>query len=133
MKHFRQGTNTCRKGGKMTKEQEITKNMEILKISRKEAEELYRSDHEEIDTPEQIEYTAKAKKIKRYEKSNTPRKKTSKERKIDEEKKRLLNDYRVITEGLGAVITSIKNEAEFSFIFNENSYTVKLIKHRPVK
>ena len=117
----------------MTKEQEILKNMEILKISRKEAEELYRSDHEEIDTPEQIEYTAKAKKIKRYEKSNTPRKKTSKERKIDEEKKRLLNDYRVITEGLGAVITSIKNEAEFSFIFNENSYTVKLIKHRPVK
>ena len=92
----------------MTKEQEITKNMEILKISRKEAEELYRSDHEEIDTPEQIEYTAKAKKIKRYEKSNTPRKKTSKERKIDEEKKRLLNDYRVITEGLGAVITSMK-------------------------
>lgn len=117
----------------MTKEQEIQKNMKILNISRKEAEDLYRSDHEEIDTPEQIEYTAKAKKVKRYEKSDTPRKKSIPERKIDEEKKRLLNDYRVITQGLGAVITSIKNEAEFSFIFNENSYTVKLIKHRPVK
>ena len=44
----------------MTKEQEITKNMKILNISRKEAEELYRSDHEESDTPEQKEYTAKA-------------------------------------------------------------------------
>ena len=117
----------------MTKEQEIAKNMKILEISREEAEELYRSDHEEIDTPEQKEYAAKAKNIKRYEKSVTPRKKSVKERKIDEEKKKLLNDYRIITEGLGAVITSIKNEAEFSFIFNENSYTVKLIKHRPVK
>ena len=117
----------------MTKEQEITKNMKILKISRKEAEELYRSDHEEIDTPEQIEYTAKAKTVKHREKSDTPRKKTSRERKVDEEKKRLLNDYKVVTRGIGGVITSIKNEAEFSFILNENSYTVKIIKHRPVK
>lgn len=117
----------------MTKEQEITKNMKILKISRKEAEELFLSDHNKIDTPEQKEYTIKAKKINRREKSDTPRKKISKERKIDKEKKRLLNDYRVVTQGIGGVITSIKNEAEFSFILNENSYTVKIIKHRPVK
>lgn len=117
----------------MTKEQEIAKNMKILKISRKEAEELYRSDHEEIDTPEQIEYTAKAKAVKHREKSDAPRKKSSRERKVDEEKKKLLNDYRVVTQGIGGVITSIKNEAEFSFILNENSYTVKIIKHRPVK
>ena len=108
--------------------------MEILKISREEAEELYLSDHENIDTPEQKEYTDKAKKIKRYEKSDTPRKKPQdKERKIDTEKKRLLNDYRIITEGLGGIITSVKNEAEFSFTFNNSSYTVKIIRHRPVK
>lgn len=117
----------------MTKEQEIIKNMEILKISRKEAEELYLSDHSKIDTPEQKEYTSKAKKINRREKSDTLRKKSSRERKVDEEKKRLLNDYRVVTQGIGGVITSIKNEAEFSFILNENSYTIKIIKHRPVK
>ena len=107
--------------------------MKILKISRKEAEELYRSDHEEIDTPEQIEYTAKAKAVKHREQSDAPRKKSSRERKVDEEKKKLLNDYRVVTQGVGGVITSIKNEAEFSFLLNENSYTVKIIKHRPVE
>jgi len=30
-------------------------------------------------------------------------------------------------------IDSVKNEAEFSFRHGENSYTVKLVKHRPPK
>lgn len=117
----------------MNKEQEIKKNMKILKISRKEAEDLYISDHKEIDTPEQKMYTEKAKKLKRYEKSDTPKKQKSRERKIDNEKKRLLNDYKTLTEGLGGIITSVKNEAEFSFTFNNSHYSVKLIKHRPPK
>ena len=117
----------------MTKEQEIKKNMEILKISREEAEELYISDHEEKDTPEQKEYTEKAKKLKRYEKSDTPRKKSTRERKVDEEKGHILKCIKVLIEGLHGQVTEIKNEAEFSFLFNENSYTIKLIKHRPKK
>lgn len=115
----------------MTKEQEIKRNMEILGISREEAEELFLSDHEDIDTPEQKEYTAKAKKLKRYEKSDAPRKKSEKVRKIDPDKKELLS---LLVEGITNKyprMVSVKNEAEFSFNFKENSYTVKLIKHRP--
>ena len=116
------------------KEKEIQKYMEKLGISKEEAEQLWKDDHEDFESPEMKEMERKAKQIKRYEKSDTPRKKTSKERKVDEEKKHLLDCYRVLTEGLkGTTITAIKNEAEFSFTLNENSYTVKLIKHRPNK
>lgn len=121
----------------MNKEQEIKRNMELLKISRQEAEELYISDHEDIVTPEMAEMERKAKAIKRYEKSDKARKKSSKERKVDTEKKKLL-DY--LERGLhdniitgGYAITNIKNEAEFSFLHNGTAYTVKLIKHRPPK
>ena len=115
------------------KEKEIQKYMTALGISREEAEQLWQDDHDEVVTPEMAEMEAKAKKIKRYEKSDTPRKKTERVRKVDEEKKHLLADYRVLTEGLGGKITAVKNEAEFSFTFNGNAYTVKLVKHRAPK
>ena len=53
------------------------------------------------------------------------------ERKVDEEKKAFLNGFKIFAEEKGGVVTNIKNEAEFSFTFGENSYTVKLVKHRP--
>ena len=52
------------------------------------------------------------------------------ERKVDEEKKRFLLDMKALVEGLGGVVTEVKNEAEFSYTFGENNYTVKLVKHR---
>ena len=70
---------------------------------------------------------------RRYEQSDKPRKPSSRERKVDEDKKHLLHCIKILVEGLGGVVTSIKNEAEFSFKFKEDSYTVKLIKHRPPK
>lgn len=117
----------------MTKEQEIQKYMKKLDISRAEAEQLWQDDHDEVVTAEMAEMEKKAKQIKRYEKSDKKRKASTRERKVDEEKGRLIRDYKTLTEGLGGEITSIKNEAEFSFLFNGNSYTVKLIKHRPKK
>ena len=74
----------------MTKEQEILNSMKKLQISRKEAEELYLADREGIITPEMAEMERKAKKIKRYEKSDKQRKPISRERKVDENKKFLL-------------------------------------------
>lgn len=115
------------------KEKEILTYMEKLGISREEAEQLWEDDHEDYVSPEMAEMERKAKQIKRYEKAEKPRKKTTKERKVDEEKKRFLNDYKVLTEGLGGIVTTVKNEAEFSFTYNENSYTLKLIKHRAPK
>lgn len=117
----------------MTREEEIKRNMKLLDISREEAEQLYEDDHNDVVTPEMAKMEAKAKKIKRYEKSDTPKKKAVKERKVDEEKGKVLQSYKVLTEGMGGTVTEVKNEAEFSFLLNGNSYTVKLVKHRPKK
>ena len=116
----------------MTKEQEIKRNMELLDLTREEAEELYLSDHEDIVTPEMAEMERKAKAIKRYEKSDAPRKKTSKERKIDFDKQFLLN---LLIDAVNSEtpVNKVKTETEFSFSFRENEYSVKLIKHRPKK
>ena len=118
----------------MTKEQEIQKYMEKLEISKEEAEQLWKDDHEDYVSPEMAKMEKKSKQMKRYTKGEVTKKRTPKERKVDEEKKHILDCYRVLTEGLkGTTITAVKNEAEFSFTLNENSYTVKLIKHRASK
>ena len=118
----------------LTKEQEILKNMQVLKISREEAEQLWEDDHSEEVLPEVAEMEKKARKIKNYVSSQEKhKKKVIKERKVDEEKKKLLNLCRIPIEGAGAVNVSVKNEAEFSFGFGENEYTIKLIKHRKPK
>ncbi len=117
----------------MTREEEIKRNMKLLDITREEAEQLYEDDHNDVITPEMAEMEAKAKKNRRYEKSDAPRKKAVKERKVDEEKNIILKSCKVLIEGMGGNVTEVKNEAEFSFMYGENSYTVKLIKHRPPK
>lgn len=116
------------------KEQEIEKNMRLLKISREEAEQLWEDDHSEEVLPEVAEMEKKAKKIKNYVSSTEKHKKKAvKERKVDEEKKRLLTLCRIPIEGAGAINMTQKNEAELSFEFGENEYTIKLIKHRKPK
>lgn len=107
--------------------------MTSLELTREEAIETWLDDNDYTTNEEAEELTKKAKTLRRYEKSDNERKKTTKERKVDEEKKRLLSDVKVLIEGLGAVVTNVKNEAEISFTFGENNYTFKLIKHRPPK
>lgn len=112
---------------------ELEKLEKKLDIPRNEAIQCWLDDNDYTINEEVEELTEKAKKnIKRYEKSDKPRKNVTKERKIDEEKKYLLN---LLIEAVNQqnCIDNIKNEAEFSFTFNENAYTVKLIKHRPPK
>ena len=115
------------------KEKEIQKYMEKLGISKEEAEQLWKDDHEDFESPEMKEMKRKAKKINRREKSDAPRKKSVKERKVDEEKKRLLTNCRILVEGMGGVVTKTNNEADFSFDFNDYHYTMKLIRHRDPK
>ncbi len=111
---------------------EIEKNMKVLEISRDEAIEMWLDDNDYIENEEAEALTEKAKVIKRYETSDKPRKKVTKERKVDEEKKHLIN---ILVTALGDEVRniSVKNEAEISFLCNENSYTIKLVKHRPPK
>ena len=61
------------------------------------------------------------------------RKAAKRERKVDKEKLRFLNAFRVYLEGVGAVVEMFKNEAQIDFTFGENSYTLKLVKHRQKK
>ena len=109
----------------MTKEQLI---QNIMDECAKDGEPVTREEAEEM-----AEMEIKAGDIKRYEKSDKPRKKSTRERKVDDTKKRLLTDCKVLLEGLGADIVSVKTETEIRFFFEENEYTLKLVKHRPKK
>lgn len=112
---------------------EIEKNMKTLDISKDEAIEMWLDDNDYTKNEVVEELTKKAKEVKRYEKADKPRKERKVERKVDEEKKKLLNLCRIPIEGAGGIVTNVKNEAEFSFTFGDNCYTVKLVKHRPPK
>jgi len=82
---------------------------------------------------EMAEMEIKANGIKRYEKSDKPRKKSIKERKVDETKKKILLAIKVLVEGMGADVTNVKTETEITFNFNDEKYSIKLIKHRKKK
>lgn len=114
------------------REKKIELYMKNLDISREEAIQLIEDDENDEIGEEGEAMTEKAKEVKRYEKSTKERKKVVKERKIDEDKlyilKHLMEAIAVETK-----IDSVKNEAEFSFTYHGNAYTVKLVKHRPPK
>lgn len=114
-------------------DKDISNLMASLDITKDEAIDTWLDDHDYIDNAEAEEMTKKAKQLRRYEKSDNERKKTVRERKVDAEKGGLLTAIKTAVEAFGGAVSSVKNEAEFSFTFNGNSYTVKLVKHRPPK
>ena len=116
----------------MTKEQQIKVYMEKLQISREEAEQLWEDDQEDYIGEEGEAMTEKAKEVKRYEKGDKPRAKAKKERKIDENKKLILDKLHKALETF-VKITNVKTETEISFVYNDEEYTLKLTKHRPKK
>lgn len=101
--------------------------MKIMKECEKDGEPVTREEAEEM-----VEMEIRANGIKHYEKSDKPRKAVKKERKIDTNKKYLL-DLLIATINAEACIKSIKTETEFSFEFGEDEYSVKLIRHRSKK
>ena len=114
-------------------DKDIENFMKRHELSENEAIQLWLEDNDYLENETVNELTEKAKTIRHYEQSATKeRKKTVRERKVDEEKGRLLN---ILINAINQenCVDSIKNEAEFSFNCGENSYTVKLIKHRPPK
>lgn len=112
---------------------DIKKLMTSLDIPKDEAIEVWLDDNNYTDNEEAEAMTQKAKANRRYEKSDAPRKKIVRERKVDAEKGSLLTAIKTAVEAFGGIVSSVKNEAEFSFTYNGNSYTVKLVKHRPPK
>lgn len=115
------------------KEKEIQKYMEKLGISREEAEQLWKDDHEDFESPEMKEMGRKAKQIGRREKSDTPRKKVVRERKVDEDKKEIIQ---ILDDALCCLVDNVyevRNESEIRFEYNDYHYSVKLIRHRAPK
>ena len=113
----------------MTKEQQIKSYMNKLKISREEAEQLWEDDQEDYIGEVGEEMTRKAKEVKRYEKADKPKSKSKKERKVDENKKAILDKLHKALETF-VKITNVKTETEISFVYNDENYTLKLTKHR---
>lgn len=110
----------------MTAKEKIV--LQIMEECEKEGEPVTREEAEEM-----AEMEIKANGIKRYEKSDKPRKKNTRERKVDETKKRILMNCKVLVEGMGGDLVSVKTETEIRFAFEGAEYTLKLTKHRPPK
>lgn len=112
-------------------ESDIKDIMETEKMDRETAVRCYFEDMGLIDAGEKATITevASTPQKRRYVKSDKPRKKAERVRKVDEEKKVILNKLMNVIDAEKIV----KNEAEFSFNLNGTDYTVKLVKHRPKK
>lgn len=113
-------------------EAEVASFQSKYSLSEAEAIQLWLEDNDYLENEVVAELVEKSKGQRHYEKSTKERKTSVKERKVDEEKKHLL-DLLMQAINVETHVDSVKNEAEFSFMFNENSYTVKLVKHRPKK
>lgn len=113
-------------------DKDIENFMQKYSLSQDEAIQLWLEDNDYLENEVVNELMEKTKGQRHYEKSAKERKSTPKERKVDEEKKALLN---LMIDAINSqyLVENIKNEAEFSFHIGENAYTVKLVKHRPPK
>ena len=118
----------------MTKEQQIEKYMKSLEISREEAEQLWEDDQADYIGEQGEEMTAKAKEIRRYEQSAEKKERKPREKKLDEDKVKLIKFLydEMLSGGLDKV--EIKNEQrEITFLYKDAEYSVTLTKHRPKK
>lgn len=112
------------------KQKEIARLKTKYGLADAEALQMWEEDNDIVINDEIENLTAKAKEnVKRYEQGEKPRKKPNKERKIDLDKKKLLD---IVAEVLEEVveITARKTETEICFNFNNETYTLKLTKHR---
>lgn len=120
-------------------EKKITEMMTKLGLTRDEAIALFLED-EEVDKMTMKELNAdltneQKKVIKNASKTTSkPREKVKRERKVDEQKKFLIE---CLVNGLQSTTKvsdiTTKNEVEINFKAYDNDFTVKLVKHRPPK
>lgn len=116
-------------------DEEIFKNMKILKISKEQAIQMYLEDEGYIinETVEELTKKAKENKVLKGAKAEKTRKPRSKERKPDEEKEKIIKIVAAAleNEGIPAQITNISKIIEFSI--GNNHYKLDLIKKRVKK
>ena len=118
----------------MTKEQQIEKYMKSLQISREEAEQLYEDDQADFIGEDGEQMTEKAKEIRRYEQSAEKKTRKPREKKLDEDKVKIINFLKRVMTDSDALNVTIKNEQrEITFAYNGVEYSLTLTKHRPPK
>lgn len=119
-------------------ESEIQKQMKLLNISYEDAKELAEYDYK-IDRGVEDEQTLATKPTKEqkamlrkviHASSDKTRKTSAKERKVDEEKKQILI---TVADVLQEFSPKINKETEINFVIGENSFTLKLTRHRNPK
>lgn len=121
---------------KMTaKEKMIRKNMEVLEITREEAEELYAFDNDEIDNEEvnAIEEKVSAQTDKEQGRSSLEKVKHMKaKKKGDAHKEQIIADIFAATEASENVVQAMEiSTTKMSFMDQEgNFYTVAVTKHK---
>lgn len=115
---------------------DIQRVMTSLKVSEAEAVEILKAD-EAIDDGEKLfEQTAEQKKASKAMTTaggGKHKEKAKRERKPDADKHKLMAALFQATDGLGLKNYQNVTDTEFSFEFNGNQYSVRLIKHRPAK
>lgn len=118
----------------MDKEKAIQNYMKSLGISREDAEQLWEDDQADYIGEQGEEMTLKAKEIRRYEQSAEKKERKPREKKLDEDKVKIINFLQRVMIDSDALNVEIKNEQrEITFIFNDAEYSLTLTKHRPPK
>ena len=127
----------------MTKEEEIQKHMQVLGLTREEAEQLWEDDNSDFVSEEMAEMERKAKANRRYEQSDKPRAKAKREPKIDQEKVNILVEIKGAMVNRSSIIGDgdwdfenvdiVNPQREITFRIGENEYSLVLTKHRPKK
>ena len=127
----------------MTKEQEIQKHMQVLGLTREEAEQLWEDDNSDFVNDEMAEMERKAKANRRYEQSDKPRAKAKREPKIDQEKVNILVEienamvsrHSIIDDGEWDFenVIIVNPQREITFLVGDNEYSLTLTIHRPKK
>lgn len=100
---------------------------EIMQECEKEGEPVT-----EEEAVEMAKMEIGSKEVRRYEKADTPRKKSVKERKVDPDKLALCAIIgNALTEA--GIESTQHNESAFHFDYLGKAYTIKLTQHRPQK
>ena len=86
----------------------------------------------ELGTGEELIEVIPQRPKRKYNKSDKPRKPTTRERKVDEDKLTLITHIEKAISEL-AELEARTNETDLHFSFNGSDYSVKLTKHRPKK
>lgn len=119
---------------KEERERQILHNMKALDLTREEAEQLFEDDQNDFIGEEGEQMTINAKEVRRYEKSDTPRK-TQKERvkKEHPEKRRIMSELYKVLIGIADCASFTNEERQIAFSIGENDYEITLTQKRKKK